>query len=47
MDVQPLHTENDYRAALTEVLALMDLDPEAGAPDGDRLVILSTLVEHF
>ena len=47
MDIRPLHTEDDYRAALAEVSALVDLDPEAGTPDGDRLEILSTLVERY
>jgi antitoxin component HigA of HigAB toxin-antitoxin module len=47
MDIRPLHTENDYRAALAEVSALVDLDPEPGTPDGDRLEILSTLVERY
>jgi HTH-type transcriptional regulator/antitoxin HigA len=47
MDIRPLHTEDDYRAALAEVSALVDLDPEPGTPDGDRLEILSTLVERY
>jgi hypothetical protein len=47
MDIRLLHTEDDYRAALAEVSALVDLDPEAGTPDGDRLEILSTLVERY
>lgn len=47
MDIRPLHSEDDYRAALTEVSALVDLDPEPGTPDGDRLEILSTLVERY
>jgi HTH-type transcriptional regulator/antitoxin HigA len=29
------------------VSALVDLDPEPGTPDGDRLEILSILVEHY
>lgn len=47
MDIRPLHTEDDYRAALAEVSTLLDLDPEPGTPDGDRLEILSTLVERY
>jgi antitoxin component HigA of HigAB toxin-antitoxin module len=47
MDVRPLHTEDDYRAALAEVSVLVDQDPEPGTPDGDRLEILSLLVEHY
>jgi hypothetical protein len=37
MDIRPLNTDDDYRAALAEVSALVDLDPEPGTPDGDRL----------
>ena len=47
MDIHPIHTEADYRATLTEILALMDSDPEAGTPEGDRLDILSTLVVAY
>jgi hypothetical protein len=47
MDIRPLHTEDDYRAALAEVSAPVDLDPEPGTPEGDRLEILSILVEHY
>ncbi|WP_425129829.1 hypothetical protein [Burkholderia vietnamiensis] len=47
MDIRPLHTEDDYRAALAEVSALVDQDPEPGTPKGDRLEILSILVEHY
>lgn len=47
MDIRPLHTEGDYRAALAEVSALVDQDPERGTPEGDRLEILSILIEHY
>jgi len=47
MDIRPLHTEDDYRAMLAEVSALVDQDPEPGTPEGDRLEILSILVEHY
>jgi hypothetical protein len=47
MDIRPLHTEDDYRAALAEVSALVDRDPERGTPEGDRLEILSILVEDY
>lgn len=47
MDIHPIHTEADYRATLTEISALMDSDPEAGTPEGDRLDILSTLVVAY
>ncbi len=47
MNLRPLHTEEDYRAALAEVSKLVDLDPQPGTPDGNRLEILSILVEHY
>jgi HTH-type transcriptional regulator/antitoxin HigA len=47
MDIRPLHTEEDYKAALVAVSELVDADPEVGAPDGDRLEILSMLVERY
>ena len=32
MDIHPIHTEADYKAALKEVSALMDSDPGLGTP---------------
>lgn len=47
MDIKPIHTEADYKATLKEISALMESDPESGSADGDRLDILSTLVEAY
>jgi hypothetical protein len=47
MDIRPLHTDDDYRAALAEVSALVDQDQEPGTPEGDRLEVLSILVEYY
>ena len=47
MEIRPIHTEADYQAALQEVSALMDQDPDAGTPDGDRLDVLATLVQAY
>jgi HTH-type transcriptional regulator / antitoxin HigA len=47
MDIRPLRTDDDYRAALAGVSALVDRDPEPGTPEGDRLEVLSALVEHY
>lgn len=43
MDIRPIRTEEDYRAALAEASALMEA--EAGTPEGDRLDVLATLIE--
>ena len=47
MDIKPIHTETDYKAALKEVAVLMESDPALGTPDGDRLDVLVTLVQAF
>lgn len=31
MDIRPIHTEADYKAALKEISVLMDFDRHAGA----------------
>ena len=45
MDMQPIRTEEDYLAALSEVELLMDA--ESGTPRGDRLNSLATLIEAY
>ena len=43
MDIRPIRTEEDYRAALEEAERLWDAEP--GTPEGDQVEILSTLIE--
>jgi HTH-type transcriptional regulator/antitoxin HigA len=45
MDIKPIKTEKDYAAALKEIEKLFDAEP--GTEEGDRLEILSTLVEAY
>jgi len=45
MDVRPVRTETDYQATLAEIERLFDAAPDT--PEGDRLVILTTLVEVY
>jgi HTH-type transcriptional regulator/antitoxin HigA len=47
MDIHPLRSEKDYRAAMREVSAYFDDEPEPGSPEGDRFEILLTLVEAY
>jgi len=47
MEIRPIHTNDDYLGALQEIAALMDLDPDLGTPDGDRLDVLATLVQAY
>ncbi len=47
MDIHPIRAEADHRAALRQISALMETDPEPGTPEGDRLDILATLVQAY
>ena len=47
MDIKPIKSAEDYKATLREVSALMDLDPDPGTPEGDRLDVLVTLVQAY
>ncbi len=47
MDIRPIRTEDDYQAALREVSAYFDNEPELGTEEGDRFEILMTLVEAY
>ncbi len=47
MDLNPIHTEAAYKAALKETSALMASDPELGSTQGDRLDILTTPVRAY
>ena len=43
MEIKPIRTKADHRAALKEIEVLMPARP--GTPKGDRLDVLATLVE--
>lgn len=45
MDVTPIKTEADFRAALAEIERLWDAEPDTA--DGDRLDVVMTLVEAY
>jgi len=45
MDIKPIRTETDYKAALQEVERLIDSQP--GTPEGDRMDVLVTLIEAY
>jgi HTH-type transcriptional regulator/antitoxin HigA len=45
MDIRPIKTKADHRAALKEIERLMEANP--GTLEGDRLDVLTTLVERF
>jgi HTH-type transcriptional regulator/antitoxin HigA len=45
MNIKPIRTRADYRAALKEIEKLMGA--KAGSPEGDKLDVLVTLVEAY
>lgn len=45
MDIKPIRTRRDYEAALRAIETLMTA--KRGTPEGDRLDILTTLVEAY
>ena len=45
MEIRPIKTEADYQAALDEIECLFDAEP--GTPEGDRLEVLTTLIEAY
>lgn len=45
MNIKPIKTNSDHGAALKEIERLFDAEP--GTSDGDRLEVLSTLVEAY
>jgi len=45
MEIKPIRTKADHRAALKEIEALMNA--KAGTPEGERLDVLATLVEAY
>lgn len=47
MEIHPIHTEQDHRAALKELSVYFDNEPEPGTSAGDRFEVLLTLVEAY
>jgi HTH-type transcriptional regulator/antitoxin HigA len=47
MNIRPIHTDDDYRAALREASAMFDDQPESGTEQGDYFEILTTLIEAY
>ena len=45
MDIKPIKTDADYRAALKEIERLMMAEPDT--PEGEKLDVLVTLVEAY
>jgi hypothetical protein len=47
MEITPICTEKDHRAALRVVSTLLDQDPSPDSPEGERLDVLSSLIEAY
>ena len=47
MEIQPIRTDTDYRAALRVLSGYFDDEPEPGTDEGDRFEVLLTLVEDW
>ena len=47
MEITPIRTKKDYRAALRIVSKLVDQDPSPDTPAGEHLDVLSTLIEAY
>ena len=45
MEIRPIKNEVDYQAAIKEIEILFDAAPDT--PEGDRLEVLTTLVEAY
>lgn len=45
MEIKPIRTKTDYRAALKEIETLMSA--RTGTPEGERLDVMVTLVEAY
>jgi len=45
MEIKPIKSEEDYQVALAEVERLFDA--KAGTPEGDKLDVLTTLIEAY
>lgn len=45
MEIKPIRNDADYHAALAEIETLLSARP--GTPEGDRLDVLTTLVEAY
>ena len=47
MEIHLIRSEADYKVLLAEVSALIELDPDADFPEGERLEKLGLLVETY
>ncbi len=46
-DIHPIRTESDYEKALQEIDGLISTDPDPNTVEGERLELLSILIEDY
>lgn len=47
MNIRPIHSDQDYRAALKNVSPFFDNEPTPGTPEGDYFDVMVTLIEAY
>ncbi|MCU7650930.1 helix-turn-helix domain-containing protein [Pseudomonas piscis] len=47
MNIRPIHTDRDYRAALKSVSPMFDNEPQPETPEGDYFDVMITLIEAY
>jgi len=47
MNIKPIRTKTDYKAALEEASKLVDLDPSKSSVEGQLLEVLVILIEDY
>ncbi|MGL3998864.1 helix-turn-helix domain-containing protein [Pantoea eucalypti] len=47
MNIKPIHTEADYKAALAAIAPLFEQDPIPGTEEGDYLEVMAALIEQY
>ncbi|AUB81002.1 helix-turn-helix domain-containing protein [Candidatus Thiodictyon syntrophicum] len=47
MNIRPIRTQDDYRAAMREISIFFDDEPEPNTPEGERFEILLTLAQAY
>lgn len=47
MNIRPIHSDQDYRAALKNVSPFFDNEPTPGTPEGDYFDVMLTLIEAY
>lgn len=47
MNIRPIRSEEDYRAALTQAEIFFDAEPDPDSPEGEFFEVLITLIEAY